>query len=306
MSNSSPLPRHIAILIILCLGSGFAANHVSARIAFDDGTGLLTAILFRAGLSFSALLGFLLLTRQSLQLPKSISGWQLTLGLLISLQSLFIFSAVARIPVAIALLVANSFPILLALLTWALGGARPTRQSVFIMAIIFFGLGWVLDLPSWLNQNTVFDYDWYLGVGFAFGAACCFSVALWITEHKLAALSGPVRSLYTIATVLLIVILLASSGLLAGSTQLPQTNKGWIALALVGLIYTLSFIGLFVFAPKLNMALNAPAMNIEPVTSLFLAWVFLDQVFNSNQLIGGAIVLSGIISLAYLNTRNTR
>lgn len=306
MAHSTPLPRHIAIAIILCLGSAFAANHVAARITFDAGTGLLTAILFRASMSFLALFTFLLFTKQSLRLPKKLSGWQLSLGVLISLQSLCIFSAVARIPVAIALLVANSFPILLALLTWALGGAKPTRQSLVIMAVIFFGLGWVLDLPAWLDQNTTFDHSWFLGLSFAFGAACCFSLALWITEHKLAILSGPIRSLYTIATVLIIITLLAISGTIEGSTQLPQNTKGWIALGLVGVIYTLAFIGLFVFAPKLNMASNAPAMNIEPVTSLFLAWIFLDQMFGINQLIGGAIVLSGIFSLTYLNTRNTR
>lgn len=304
MSNSVFLPRHLAIIIILCLGSGFAANHVAARITFDSGTGLLTAILFRAGLSFIALLGFLIFTRQSLRLQKSVSKWQFGLGLLITLQSLFIFSAVARIPVAIALLVANSFPILLALLTWSLGGAKPTRQSLIIMGVIFFGLAWVLEIPAWLDQATAFDYDWYFGLICAFSAACCFAVALWITEHKLAVLSGPVRSLYTIATVFLLITLLAISGTIEGGTHLPQTPKGWFALGLVGIIYTVAFIGLFVFAPKLNMAINAPAMNIEPVTSLFLAWIFLNQVFGINQLLGGIIVLSGIMALAYLGTKN--
>lgn len=306
MTSPSPLPRHIAIAIILCLGSGFAANHVSARIAFDAGTGLLTAILFRAGLSFITLLWYLVWTKQPLSLPKKFAKWQLSLGVLICLQSLCIFSAVARIPVAIALLVANSFPILLALLTWALGGVKPTRQSLIIMGIIFFGLIWVLDLPSWFQQTTVLDQNWYMGLSFAFGAACCFSLALWITEHKLGLLSGPVRSLYTIAIVLLIIIVLAFSGVLENSVQLPYTQKGWLALTLVGVLYTLSFIGLFVFAPKLNMAINSPAMNIEPVTSLFLAWLFLDQIFSLNQLFGGAIVLVGIVSLAYLNSISKR
>ncbi|MEZ2720043.1 EamA family transporter [Paenalcaligenes hominis] len=286
----------------MCLGSGFAANHVSARVAFDAGTGLLAAILFRAGLSFITLLWYLIWTKHSLHLPKKLAKWQLTLGVLICLQSLCIFSAVARIPVAIALLVANTFPILLAFLTWALGGPKPSRHSLIIMGVIFFGLIWVLDLPTWWIQSTTLDKNWYAGLSFALGAACCFSFALWITEHKLGLVSGPVRSLYTIAIVLFIIVILALSGTVENSTQLPHNQKGWVALILLGVLYTLSFIGLFVFAPKLNMATNSPAMNIEPVTSLFLAWIVLDQTFSLNQLFGGAIVLFGIISLAYLNS----
>ena len=43
-----PYPRYLAVIILLCMGCAFAGNHVAARVAFDDGAGVLLAILLQA------------------------------------------------------------------------------------------------------------------------------------------------------------------------------------------------------------------------------------------------------------------
>ena len=136
-----PFPRHLAVLILLCMGCAFAGNHVAARVAFDDGAGVLLAILMRSGGTLVVLAALVLWQRQSLRLPAGAWRWQLLLGLLITAQSLCLYSAVARVPVALALLVANVFPILLALLTWELGGPRPTARTALLMGLILLGRG---------------------------------------------------------------------------------------------------------------------------------------------------------------------
>lgn len=50
-----PFPRHIAVIILLCMGCAFGGNHVAARVAFDDGAGVLLAILMRSGGTLLAL-----------------------------------------------------------------------------------------------------------------------------------------------------------------------------------------------------------------------------------------------------------
>lgn len=125
MSASSlptPLPRHLAILLMITVGTMFAANHVSARLAFDNGTGLLLAVLTRSGLACVILFTLVLVQKKRLWLPSGTWRWQLAVGVLITIQSLSLYSAVARLPVVIALLLVNTFPIQLALLSWALGG----------------------------------------------------------------------------------------------------------------------------------------------------------------------------------------
>ncbi|AZV92468.1 EamA family transporter [Bordetella sp. J329] len=298
-ASAPTLPRHLALAILLLLGTCFAGNHVSARLAFDNGAGLLVAILFRSGASLLALTGLLLWLRQAPRLPAGTGKWQLALGVLIALQSLCLYSAVARIPVALALLVANTFPILLALLTWALGGKPPTRRTAGIMALILFGLLFVLDLPTLIRGGHELGPDWISGLLFSFGAACVFSIGLWVTEHKLATVTGPVRSFYTILIVFASMIVAGTADLIPGGMAAPDNSLGWLALVLLSILYTIAFSSLFVFAPRLDMARNAPVMNIEPVASLCLGWMVLGQMFNSTQLIGGAIVITGIVLLAY-------
>lgn len=303
MTSIAVLPRRTAVAILLTLGTLFAANHVAARLAFDDQAGLLLAIVCRSGLTLLALAGFVLWRQPRLRLASGLVKWQIVLGLLIALQSLCLYSAVARIPVALALLIGNTFPILLALLTWVLGGSRPTRRACLLMGLILCGLILVLDLPAWLSASGPMTPAWKAGIGFAFMSACVFACALWITEHRLSTLPGAVRSLYTILIVFCGMLVAGAAGVLPGGMNPPASGLGWAALATLSVLYATAFTILFVFVPRLDMARNAPVMNIEPVASLLFGWLLLDQIFGGLQLLGGAVVLGGIVLLAYSKRR---
>lgn len=291
-------PRHIAIAVLIGVACTFAANHIAARVAFDHGTGLLLAVLLRAVATLMVLGGLVWWQRESLRLPAGTAGWQVLLGLLIALQSLCLYSAVARIPVALALLISNTFPILLAVITWLLGGPPPSRRTAAIMAVCLAGLVLVLDLPARLAGMGGADPRWWAGVGFALAAAVVFALGLWVTDHRLQALRGPVRSFMTMAIVVGSIALAGAAGVMPGGMSWPQGTPGWLGLAGLMLCYGTAFSVLFVTLPQLNMAENAPVMNIEPVASLLLGWLLLGQTLAPIQLAGGAVVLSAIVWLA--------
>ncbi|CAG8871106.1 hypothetical protein PS627_04286 [Pseudomonas fluorescens] len=298
-SGAALFPRKLAVMLLALLACSFAGNHIAARIAFDDDTGVLLAILCRSGLTLLVLACVVLWQRQPLGMPAGSRRWQLLLGLLIATQSLCLYSAVARIPVALALLVGSTFPILLALLSWALGGARPTRRTLLLMGLILVGLILALDVPSRLADSGDANPHWTLGVGLAFCAACVFACALWITDHKLAGVRGPVRSLLTLLIVFASMLIAGAGGWVPAGLSLPSSSTGWIALASLVVLYGLAFTLLFVCVPRLNMAQNAPVMNIEPIATLMLGWALLDQRLSTLQLIGGAVVVCGIVLLTY-------
>jgi drug/metabolite transporter (DMT)-like permease len=299
MPTAVPFPRHIAVLILATLACSFAANHIAARIAFDHDTGLLLAMLCRAGVTLLALLALVFWRRESLRLGGATWRWQILLGLLITVQSFCIYSAVARIPVALALLVVNLSPILLALLTWALGGARPTRQALAIMGLILFGLVLVLDVPARLLSSAAPDGQWSAGILFSLTAAAVFTAALWVTEHKLSHMAGSVRSMLTMAVVFSASTLLGAGDLIPDGLSLPSATVGWIALGCLVLLYGAAFSTLFICMPRLNIARNAPVMNMEPVAGMVLGWLILGQVLGATQVFGGLIVVGGIVLLAY-------
>src|SRR5690554_7797404 len=117
-----PFSRPLAVLILACLACIFASNHIAARLAFDSGAGVMLAILFRSGLTFLVLATLLLVQRHSWRLPAGRGRRQLLLRQVIAVLSLCLYSAVPRIPGALALLVSIAFLILLVRLTWWLCG----------------------------------------------------------------------------------------------------------------------------------------------------------------------------------------
>ena len=65
------------------------------------------------------------------------------------------------------------------------------------------------------------------------------------------------------------------------------------------MLYGIAFTLLFVCVPRLNMAQNAPVMNIEPIATMLLGWALLDQHLSGLQLLGGAVVVGGIVLLTW-------
>src|SRR5690606_30105815 len=288
-----------SILVLLTVGTCFASAHISARISFDHNTGLLTAVLFRSAITAMVLAIAIVMRRQSIGLAKNQIGWQLLLGLLIASQSISIYSAVSRIPVGIALLVVNTFPVWLALITWALGGRRPALRVSLIMGAIIIGLLLALDIPSRLNEPAGDIQQWLAGIGFALLASVSFAVGLWVMEHKTPTINGTVRSLYTMIVVFICAWLAGEVGMIANGMALPSSIVGWLSLSILSVLYAGAFTLLFILAPRLDMSQNAPAMNIEPIASLALGWIILGQALTPIQIVGGVTVVAGIVVLAY-------
>lgn len=301
MPNSSQhLSRPLAITILLSAACLFAANHVAARVAFDAGTGVLLAIMTRGSIAFLMMLTLVIVQRHRLTIPAGKRRWQVVLGVMIAGQSLCLYSAVARIPVAVALLLVNTWPILYAMLTWLLGGSRPTLRFAFIMTIILTGLVMVLDLGTWVSDPAAMGPGWLSGVILAESAAFIFAVAIWVTENRLSKLPGAVRSVFTMMTVLALMAVGGVLGIVPGGLDLPQSQSGWIGLASLAALYGTASTVLFVLVPRLNMARNAPVMNLEPVASLLFGFLILGQVLAPIQLVGGAVVLGGILWLSLM------
>ena len=297
---AKPFARHIALIILLAVGTSFASAHIAARVSFDNGTGLLTAVIFRSMVTLALLCLLMLIYKQSIKMSWRLAPWQLFLGVLIAIQSISIYSAVSRIPVGIALLAVNTFPVQLALITWALGGGPPAKARAIIMGLILVGLLLALDIPTLAQSDLSNIYLWVVGIAFALFAAFSFAVGLWITENKLSGVKGGARSIYTMITVFILSLAAGSVGVIPGGLTLPENSVGFINLILLSCLYAFSFITLFMLAPRLNLAQNAPAMNIEPVASLALGWLLLGQALSPIQIVGGIVVVSCIIAFAQL------
>ncbi|MEP6824904.1 MAG: DMT family transporter [Ramlibacter sp.] len=293
MPNRAISGTAFATLLLIALMMG--ANHVAARIAFNNGVDVATAVVFRSAVTASVIALILASQRVKISFTARHRRMLPVIGILIGIQSLCLYSAVARLPVALALLAFNTYPIWTALWSWIVYRQRPEKAMLMAMPVILFGLALALDVfgaASGLGASG----QWArigAGVAFALAAAGTFGLALVVTQHEAGDVDGRVRTATTMATAGVIALITVG---LQGGFHLPQAPAGWGGLVALTFLYGTAFTIMFTVLPKLGVVGNSAIMNVEPVFALVLAWLVLGQTIAPVQ-VGGALIVVGAVML---------
>jgi len=285
------IPRWAGIALLLVIAAVFGSNHIAARIAFDHGTNVTTAVAVRSAGTALFVLLLLLLSNVSLKVERQSLGRSVLIGLLIAVQSYCLYSAVALIPVALALLAFQTFPMLLALISWVGGGERPSRRVLIAMPVALVGLALALDVYGKSGDIAGRWAEVGAGVLWALGASVSFASALFLITRWLGSMDGRLRSFLFMSVVAVVTI---AGGTLTNAFALPVDGTGWIALALLTVFYGTAITATFVLLPKLGAVNNAAVLNFEPIAVLGLAWLILDQAVAPLQILGAFIVVGSI------------
>ena len=284
-----------ATLLLVALMMG--ANHVAARLAFNHGVDVATAVSFRSSVT-ALVVGLLLLLQPPTPLKLTLRHRRalLAIAALLGVQSLCLYSAVARLPVALALLAFNTYPLWTALWARLFYGHRPAPHLLRAMPVMLLGLALALDVLGassglgaaghWAQIGT--------GVGFALTAAATFGMVLVLTQHEAGDLDGRLRTFTTMVGVSTIALI---SMAWQGGPQLPDAAPGWWGLGALTLLYGTAFTVMFTILPRLGVVANSAIMNIEPIFALLLAWAILGETIAPLQVVGGLMVVSMVMWL---------
>jgi drug/metabolite transporter (DMT)-like permease len=287
-------PRAFGTLLLLaCM---FGANHVAARVAIDHGVDVATAVAVRSLATAAVVALIVLANRVPLVLNTRQRRAMPVISLLVGVQSLCLYSAVARIPVGLALLAFNTYPLWTALAAWLIYGQAPERRVLIAMPVILAGLALALDV-SGLASGLGAQAQWGrtgVGVAFAMAAASTFGLVLAMTQHSVADLDGRLR---TTITMTLVGLLGLAAALAQGGLHWPTAPVGWWGLAALSLLYGTAFTVLFTLLPKLGVVGSSPILNVEPVAALLMAWVVLDQTVAAVQWLGAVVVVATVMVL---------
>ncbi len=285
-----------AFATLLLIAFMMGANHVAARLAFDHGVSVATAVTFRSGVTALVVAAILLAYRVPLALQTRHKRALPAIGVLVGIQSLCLYASVARLPVALALLAFNTYPLWTALWARVVYGQKPAPHVLKAMPLMLIGLALALDVSGaasglgagghWARIGT--------GVGFALAAAATFGLALVLTQHEAGDLDGRLRTATTMAIVA--VMALAASAT-QGGLRFPDAPAGWWGLMGLTFLYGTAFTIMFTVLPRLGVVGNSAIMNIEPIFALVLAWVFLGQSIAAVQVAGGLVVVATVMWL---------
>lgn len=280
------------LLIALMMG----ANHVAARLAFNSGVDVATAVTVRSVVTALVVGVLLVLYRVPLTLGAKHRKALPVIGVLIAVQSLCLYSSVARLPVALALLAFNTYPLWTALWSAVLYRRPPERRVLLAMPVMLAGLALALDVfgaASGLGAAAQWG-QMGVGVGFALAAAATFGLALVVTQHEAGDVDGRLRTFTTMALVGVLAAAVASA---SGGFHWPQQPIGWGALAALTFLYGTAFTVMFTVLPRLGVVGNSAIMNVEPIFALVLAWAVLGQTIAPLQVAGGLVVVATVMAL---------
>ena len=299
MSSAAAFPATLtrtafATLLLIALMMG--ANHVAARLAFDQGVDVATAVAFRSGVTAIVVAALLWQRQVSWRLDARERRALPVIGALVAAQSLCLYSAVARLPVALALLAFNTYPLWTALWARVLYRHRPERRTLLAMPVLLLGLALALDVlgaASGLGASAQWSRIG-AGVAFAVAAAAIFGLALVLTQHEAGRLDGRLRTAITMALVALVAGAVIA---LQGGWHLPRAAPGWWGLVALTFLYGTAFTIMFTVLPRLGVVGNSAIMNVEPVFALVLAWALLGQTIAPLQVGGGLLVVATVVWL---------
>lgn len=296
MTEKSKAMSVTAFATLLLVAFMMGANHVAARLAFNNGVDVITAVSFRSALT--ALVVGLILWQQKVEIK--ISGTQKKylpiIGGLIAVQSFCLYSSVAKLPVALALLAFNTYPLSTAFWARVLYKHQPEKAILWSMPLILMGLALALDVLGAASGLGAAEHWSQIGTGvaYALAASATFGLALVYTQHETAGLDGRLR---TFSSMSLVGVLAIATAMSQGGFHLPTAPAGWWGLGMLTFLYGTAFTILFTVLPRLGVVGNSAIMNVEPVFALVLAWVLLDQAIAPIQVAGGLLVVATVMFL---------
>ena len=306
MTTTAPAPTRMVagrrygggLALALISASSFGLSGSLARSLLDLGWSPAAVVATRVGGAFLILLIPSLVLLRRIGLPtRGQSLRMLAYGVVaIALAQLCYFSAVQYLSVGVALLLEFLAPVMLIGWHWARSRRRPAWSVLMGAGVAIIGLAFVLDLREGLTLNPI-------GVAWGLGAALCLSAYFLLSEDKGSDATIHPLLLTTAGTGIGAAVLLAAAaaGILplaasTGMTTLADRAVGWwlpmLLLILVSAVFAYP-IGI-VAVRRLGSSLASFVSLTEVIFAVTFAFALLGQRPGPMQLLGGALILTGI------------
>lgn len=283
---AAPGGRWSGVVWIVLSAAGFGAMAIFAKLAYRDGVSLSTMLFLRFGIAglLMASLGAL----QGMRWPRGRDlAWLVAMGALGYVgQAYCYFSALQYASAGVVALLLYLYPALVTIFSafvfgWPVGRGRA-------WAVVFALAGTALTVGGDLHSQT-----W----GIALGAGAALIYSLYILAG-----AGVMRRIapFPAATVVMLAAA-AVYGVAAGreGLALPVSPTGWLAVGAIALFSTLlAILGFFKGMERLGAADASTLSTLEPLVTLVLAALVLDEAIGGMQLLGGMLILAAVIYLA--------
>ena len=259
--------------------ASFGTLAIFAKLAYREGAGPISLLGARFAIAAVLMLGWHALAGRTVAAPRRKLVALLVLGGAgYAFESSLFFLALERAPAAIIELIFYSFPLWVNLIGLAIGLER-WRTGVAV-ALLLGSTGVALIFTVQLDSLA----GPLLALGAAVAVALYFIAAQLVIED----VEPSVAATWTAAGA---AVSLSLTGLLLGQ---PLPGGAWAPAAALGIATAFAFFGLYGAIARIGSARTSIANMFEPVTTIFLAALILDERLTVRILAGAALVISAL------------
>lgn len=284
--TASPKPNpndRLGLLFCITSSLGLGLAMVVSRFAYDGGANGLALGTARALLFVPAVLLFCQLTGRTVLLPFRDWLQCAGLGLFMAMGFYGHVGAIEYISIGLAAVLFFTFPPLIAVLQALVAKEPPGLAKSFALAVSFSGLALMLGVSLGSADPR--------GLALGLGAGLCIAWNIFWTGRRVPHLDGVVAAFHMGVVALVVMV---SVSLLSGKVSLPSTTTGWVGLACVAGLQTLSMPLFYLALPRIGSLKVGMLSNVQPVFSIILAYLVFGELMSVAQLTGGGMVLAGI------------
>jgi drug/metabolite transporter (DMT)-like permease len=274
--------RNSGMVFALVTACGLGAITTQAKIFYTDGGNALTLMLARFAVSTLVFGLLLLMKRSSFKVAAQNRIPLISLGIIWSGAMICYLMAVETISVSLAVLILYAYPLLVLAYSMFRRQLKPSFALISLFCTAFIGLYMALS-----GAGITLDIN---GILFA-ALASCGAAFTFICGARVAPSMSPLLMTFWINALGLLLIL----PMMQGKLTLPAASAGTIALSLATVFYLVAILSQFEALARLPAARAAFLLNLEPVVSILLARLVLNETLSNLQLSGVILVIAVII-----------
>jgi drug/metabolite transporter (DMT)-like permease len=287
-----PSPAFPGLLFALASATCYGLNIGYARLASFSGVSGASLVVYRVLLMLALVGAAAAVLRRSLFVPPEERRILVVLGIATAFVGLCYLSSVAFIPVAVAVVVFYTFPILIVVLNPLVEGTPPTLALLGIVALALVGVVLVV--------GPAFEaLDWR-GIALALGASLATATQFFAGARA--------RRTSIVAKTFWIHVVVLPTAALVGASAGSLASPATLALAPVAVAatvggYVVGFVRQFMALGRITAVAAGIAYCAEPVVAALSSTLILDEPLAPVQVLGGAFVLGAIILNVVIESR---
>ena len=269
---------------VLGVAAVFSLVSNCSRLAYDSGSNALTVIAIRTAFVGAALWVFLNARRIPWRLPAGERYRALALGALLAFSTFALNKALEVIPVAIAILIYYTYPLLTSIVSWLTRTERFSLRVAATLVLAFSGLALALQV-----KEGPLDAG---GLAYAIAASVGWGTMMYLTGRAFRGGDSRPRTLHMMLSAAVLFLLACA---LAGDVAFPATREGWIGFVGVPFLYGVAIIGTLAAVGAIGAMKTSFYMNFEPVATIVFSALVLDQFMTLMQLAGAGLVVVALL-----------